>query len=120
MSFLANLWQKIAGRKSAGESQATAQPGLTTDAGQALWIYVECENCGEHIKVMLRKTSEIQRRDGVEREGGPGEFYVRKTIIGSKCYKPIEAEIEFDRRYRVIQSRVKNGKLIPKAEYKEQ
>ncbi|NLM39629.1 MAG: hypothetical protein GX205_06190 [Firmicutes bacterium] len=121
MSFLANIWQKITGQKPSGAShQGKAQPGLTRDAGQTLWIFVECANCGEHIKVMLRKTSEIQRRDGVEREGGPGEFYVRKTIIGSKCYKPIEAEIEFDRRYQVIESHVINGRLIPRSEYKEQ
>ena len=81
MSFLANLWQKIAGRKSAGESQATAQPGLTTDAGQALWISVECDNCGEHIKVMLRKPAKSSR-DGVERE---------EALVSSTYAKPLSA-----------------------------
>lgn len=117
MRFLSELLQKITG----GSSTATRpQTGLTTDDGHALWIYLECASCGEHIKVRLRKTSEIQRRDGVEKEGGPGEFFVRKTVIGSKCYRPIEAEIEFNRRYQVIHSTVKNGKLISSSEYKEQ
>ena len=45
---------------------------------------------------------------------------IRKTIIGSRCYKPMEAEIEFDNRYRIIKSTVKNGKLIPRSEYNEE
>lgn len=118
MKFLTNLWRKITGKGS--EPGLTPQSELTTDDGQALWIYVECASCGEHIKLRLRKTSEIQRRDGPDEEQGPGEYFIRKTIIGSRCFKPIETEIEFDHRYRIIQSHVKNGRLIPRSEYKEE
>ena len=73
MGFLADLLQRLKG----GSSQSGPRPqvGFTTDDGQALWIYLECENCGEHIKLRLRKTSEIQRREGLDREEGPGEFF---------------------------------------------
>jgi hypothetical protein len=110
--------RKITGGSSGGGLRPQSE--LTTDEGQALWIYLECANCGEHIKLRLRKTSEIQRRDGLEKDEGPGEFFIRKTIIGSRCYKPMEAEIEFDNRYRIIKSTVKNGKLIPRSEYNEE
>ena len=46
MGFLADLLQRLKG----GSSQSGPRPqvGFTTDDGQALWIYLECENCGEH------------------------------------------------------------------------
>ena len=46
MSFLANIWQKITGQKpSVSSRQSTTRPD--GDAGQTLWIFVECANCGE-------------------------------------------------------------------------
>jgi len=118
MAFLAGLWRKLAGR--GGEEQPRPQTELATDEGRALWIYVECANCGAKTKVRLSKTSEIQRRDGLDKNEGPGEFFIRKTVIDSRCFRPVEVELEFDQRYRIIQSRVKNGRLIPYSEYKEE
>ena len=47
MSFLSDLLRKITGGSSGGGLRPQSE--LTTDEGQALWIYLECANCGEHI-----------------------------------------------------------------------
>lgn len=94
-------------------------PGYTTKAGtNAINIYVQCDKCGEKIPVRLSTTSEVQRRDGLDQDQGPGMFFIQKTIVGNRCYQRIEAAIEFDGRFNVIDSEVKNGRLLTVEEYK--
>ncbi|HPT83753.1 MAG TPA: hypothetical protein PLM25_07675, partial [Limnochordia bacterium] len=83
----------------------------------AVWIYVQCGKCGEKIPVRLRTTSELQRREGPDAQLGPGMFFVRKTIVGSQCYQRIEAAVEFDFKYDVVDSKVVNGRLITYEEF---
>lgn len=45
-------------------------------------------------------------------------FFIQKTIVGNRCYQRIEAAIEFDGRFNVIDSEVKNGRLLTVEEYK--
>lgn len=87
------------------------QPGVT-DAGDAIIVEVQCERCQEVIAVRLRKSSDIQRNYG---DTGP-EYYVRKTLVGRKCFNRIEVELEMDARYRPIATRVQGGKLYAKGD----
>lgn len=108
MSFLAKLFK--------GKPQA--EKGYTTkDGAHGVWIYLQCNKCAEKIAVRLRTTSEIQKREGPDADLGPGEMFVHKTIVGSKCYQRIEAVVDFDAKYNVVASQVQNGKLITAAEY---
>ncbi|MDI9439393.1 MAG: hypothetical protein ACOX46_05410 [Limnochordia bacterium] len=67
----------------------------------------------------LRTTSELQRREGPDAQLGPGQFFVRKTVVGKKCYQRIEATVDFDGKYDVVDSKMVNGKLITYEEYKK-
>lgn len=108
MGFLANFFK----RRPKGNKGYT-----TKDGANGIWIYVQCEKCGEKIKVRLRTTSELQRRDGPDSGEGPGELFVQKTIVGSRCYQRIDVVVDFDARHNVVGSQVTNGKLITVAEY---
>ena len=115
MGFFSKLFQKLKGENVSSQKGYTRQEGR-----QGLWIYLQCDHCGEKIGVRLRKSSELQRREGPDESGGPGEFFVRKTVVGSKCYRRIEATVDFDARYNVVGSEVINGKLITFEEYKKE
>ncbi|WP_461370507.1 hypothetical protein, partial [Candidatus Darwinibacter acetoxidans] len=88
------------------------------DGSHGIWIYLQCDRCGEKIPVRLRTTSELQKREGPDAELGPGQYFVQKTVVGSKCYQRIEASVDFDAKYDVVDSQVVNGKLITYGEYK--
>lgn len=99
-------------------SRTRGKQGYTTkDGTHGIWIYLQCDKCSEKIAVRLRTTSELQRREGSEAEQGPGEYFIQKTVVGSNCYQRIEATVDFDSRYNVVGSQVKNGRLLTVAEY---
>lgn len=113
MGFLSKLF-------SPAGSKQRAKPGyVRRDGKHALWIYIQCDRCGEKIPVRLRTTSELQRREGPDANDGPGMYFVRKTVVGSKCYQRIEATVDFDVKYDVVESKVTNGKLITYDEFKK-
>ncbi|NLM42290.1 MAG: hypothetical protein GX199_08300 [Firmicutes bacterium] len=112
MGFLSKLFAPARGPKS--------QTGYVKREGKgAIWIYVQCDKCGEKIPVRLRTTSELQRREGPDAELGPGMFFVKKTVVGSKCYQRIEVAVEFDAKYDVVESKVTKGKLITYQDYRQ-
>lgn len=108
MSFLTKLFPSLA-KKGTGSQQ-----GYTRRDGQhAIWIYFQCGRCGEKIPVRIRTTSELQRREGPDADLGPGHYFIRKTVVGSQCFQRIEAVVDFDHRYNVVESHVQGGRLIP-------
>lgn len=112
MDFLSKLFMS-------GRSKSKGKPGyVKRDGSHGIWIYLQCDRCGEKIPVRLRTTSELQKREGPDAELGPGQYFVQKTVVGSKCYQRIEASVDFDAKYDVVDSQVVNGTLITYGEYK--
>lgn len=115
MGFLSKLFPSM------GKTQSRGKPGYATpDGPHGLNIYVQCDKCGEKIAVRLRKTSEVQRREGPDADLGPGQYFVQKTIVGSKCYQRIEATVDFDAKYNVVADTVEYGRLITLKEFNEE
>ncbi len=105
---------------SLGKNQTRGKSGYTTIEGShGLWFYVQCDRCGEKIAVRLRTTSEVQRREGPDADLGPGQYFVRKTIVGSRCYQRIEATVDFDAKYMLVDADIDHGRLITFKEYQE-
>jgi len=113
MGFLSYLFPNLGKRQTKGKAGYT-----TMDGPHGLWFYVKCDKCGEKIAVRLRTTSEVQRREGPDQDQGPGQYFVQKTIVGSKCYQRIEATVDFDAKYNVVEAKISHGKLITHREYK--
>lgn len=112
MGFLAKLFGGF------GKSKSRGKQGYTKKDGQhGIWIYLKCDRCDEKIPVRLRTTSELQRREGPDADLGPGTYFVQKTVVGSNCYQRIDATVDFDLKYNVVDSKVTNGKLITYQEY---
>lgn len=114
MSFFSKLFPSL------GKSPSKGMTGYTSQDGpHGIVIYLQCDKCNEKIAVRLRTTSEVQKRDGLDADLGPGQYFIQKTIVGSDCYNRIEATVDFDAKYNVVSSDIKHGKLITVADYKK-
>lgn len=112
MGFLDRLFPNLGKRQTKGKAGYT-----TLDGPHGLWFYVQCDKCGEKIAVRVRTTSEVQKREGPDQELGPGQYFVNKTIVGSNCYQRIEATVEFDAKYNVVDEAIHAGRLITLEEF---
>ena len=80
-----------------------------------LWIYVQCEACGEVIASRINLLNDLS----VTYSGGGKAFQWRKQLIGSKrhCYKPIAVELEFDDRRMLTWREIDGGEFVTREEY---
>lgn len=101
------MWDTLKKLFGKGQPQVYAHKGAVRDHGNALSVAIECDRCGEHIMVRLRKSSDIQRNYEV----GDFAFFVQKTVVGTSCFNRIEMRLEFDARYRLISSKIRGGTL---------
>lgn len=79
-------------------------------------IYLKDSKCGNKIKVLLRKSYDIQR---VYDEGKEAAFMINKVIICDKCFNKITIDIKFDKKYNIISREIEGGKYITEEEYSE-
>jgi len=77
-------------------------------------IYVEDNKCGNRMKLLFRKSYDIQKVYKDDREAA---YEIKKVVVCDKCYNKIDLHLEFDKRYKVIRQEIENGKIISKEEY---
>ena len=76
-----------------------------------IYFYVVCDNCKTAVKVRASKSSDLNRtEDGLS---------WHKTIVDSKCFRPMHAVVQFDHDYVVIDQEITGGRFITEAVYKE-
>ena len=84
--------------------------------GEALWVYVRCDKCGEAIKTRLDLSHDLT--PNYSAEGRVTDYVVRKVLIGSqRCFEPIEVKLTFDPQRRVISREIDGGQFISREEY---
>ena len=74
-----------------------------------IYFYVQCANCGSRVRLRADKQHELNRE--------AGGFVWHKTIIDSKCFRPMPAVIHLDSSYRVTNQEIENGRFLTKDEY---
>jgi hypothetical protein len=84
--------------------------GRGSDTG--LYYYVQCDRCGEVIRVRVNPMSELSHS---ENERG---FFVRKYITGKRCYNRIEALFNYDSGRRLKSNDITGGKLVDEAAFR--
>jgi hypothetical protein len=95
---------------------ASALSPKGAEEGEAFWVYVRCDKCGEAIKtrIDLRHDPTPKYSD----EGRVTSYSLRKVLIGSRrCFEPIEVKLTFDPQRRVISREIAGGQFISKEEY---
>lgn len=74
-------------------------------------INVKCKRCGEtiHARIDLRNDLTINYDD----EHSTPTYYCRKVLIGEqRCYQPVEVELTFDSKKKIIQRQVSGGEFV--------
>lgn len=80
-------------------------------------IYLKDNKCNEKIKILVRKSYDIQR---IYEEGEEVEFRLNKVVICNKCYNKIYVKLDFDRNYNIIKKEVNGGEIISEEEYNKE
>ncbi len=87
-----------------------------TRLGNIIHIYLEDEKCGEKIKLLVRKSYDIQK---IYEDNDQADYRLKKVVICNKCYNKISLKIDYDRRYKIIDSQLDGGNIISEKEFKE-
>jgi len=86
-----------------------------TEEGDALWVYVRCNKCGEAIKTRIDLSHDLT--PSYSDEGRVTDYVLRKVLIGSqRCFEPIEVTLTFDSQRRVSSREITGGQFISKEE----
>jgi hypothetical protein len=86
------------------------------EEGDALWVYVRCDKCGEKIKTRVDLSHDLT--PNYSDEGRVTDYFSRKVLIGSRgCFEPIEVELTFDPQRRMTSREIAGGQFISKEEY---
>jgi len=88
----------------------------TVQADRNYYVYVQCKRCGEKIRVRVDMSSELSPEYG---SGDfPNGYYCRKVVVGEKrCFQPIEINLKFDGKRRLLEKEIAGGQFLTEEEY---
>jgi hypothetical protein len=74
-----------------------------------LFLYVQCDRCGATVRLRVHKAHDLNRE-------GDG-FIWRKTIVDSRCFKPMPTTVVFDSGYQIAHQEIEGGRYLTEEEY---
>jgi hypothetical protein len=79
----------------------------TAPADRGLYVEVRCNACGEVIRGRINPTSELSLEDDGK------TYYVRKGLVGRKCFRTIEVEMHYsDLRGTLVDRTISGGTFV--------
>ena len=88
-------------------------------ADRAIYLYVQCDRCGEKLRARVDTWNELTPEYGVKNDE-PTTYYCRKVLIGEKlCYQPIELQLSFDKNHKLVSQEIQGGKFISQEAYNQ-
>jgi hypothetical protein len=88
-------------------------PSTTGSADPGWYYYVKCVRCGEVVKFRINPMNDLSRHDD-------NTLFVRKGIVGRKCYSTIEVQMTFSSTRKLINTEISGGEMVSKAEFEAQ
>lgn len=73
------------------------------------YFYVRCAKCGAKVRIRADKQHDFNHE-----EGG---FVWHKTIVDSRCFRPMRAVVHLDGRYQITAHELEGGSFITAEEY---
>lgn len=78
------------------------------------YVYARCAGCDEVLRGRFHLTHDLS----AEYEGRDVSYFARKTLIGSgRCFRPIEIELRFNHKRRLVDKTIRGGEFITREEY---
>lgn len=90
--------------------------GHRAERDDGLYFYVRCDRCAAVVRVRLNPATELQQ-DFDEQGDRVSGYFVRKVVVDSRCFRPIEAKLWFDAARRVRSREISGGTFVTEAEY---
>ena len=76
---------------------------------EGFFLYVQCDNCQAKVRLRVHKQHDLNLTDA-------GYEWV-KTIIDSKCFRPMHTVAHFDSHYRMTDFELDGGRYISREQY---
>ncbi len=92
-----------------GNTQTQEQPSGDKDG---LYFYAQCDRCSTIVRVRADKQHDLNREDS--------GFVWHKTIVDSKCFKPMRTVVHLDQNYRITHHDIEGGRYVTQADYEQQ
>ncbi len=93
-----------------GSSKSSGSRGFGDDRG--VYFFVQPTGCDEVIRVRVDPMNDLSESD----EGGT--FFVRKGVVGQKCFKPVNLELTFSAAKQLVATKIEGGVMIDEAAWK--
>lgn len=77
---------------------------------RGIYFYVRCGNCGTITRLRADKEYDLTR----ETDG----FAWHKTVVDSRCFRPIPVVVYLDSSYQVVSEEVSGGAFVSEEDYK--
>ena len=79
-------------------------------------IYIKDDKCGNQMKLLFRKSYDIQK---VYEDNREAAYEIKKVVVCDNCYNKIDLHLEFDKGYNVIMQEVKAGEIISREDFEK-
>lgn len=76
---------------------------------QGIYFYVQCNNCGKTVRIRADKQYDLGT-DG-------GGYTWHKTIVDSKCFRPMNTVVTLNSSYNVVSAEIDNGRFLTEEEF---
>lgn len=76
------------------------------------FVHVACNNCDYHLRLRVNRKFDLERQEG-------GGFLWRKTIVDGRCFRKMEAQVQFDSGYRVVEKEIEGGRFVTREAWQE-
>jgi hypothetical protein len=90
--------------------------GASGGRDDGIYLYIRCNRCGDRVRVRVAPNSELQQEfdGGSDRVSG---YSVRKMVVDSRCFRPIEVTLRLDARKREEDRQIRGGTFLTLEEF---
>lgn len=85
------------------------QPEAPRDE-RGIYLYAVCDRCGQPLRIRVDRQYDLNPHD----EGG---YIWQKTLVDSRCFRPMPTVVIFDRNYHPISMEIEGGHYISQEAY---
>jgi len=96
-------------KKLFGGDEQPRQTAAANPDPQGVYFYVQCDRCGAPVRLRADKQYDLINQGGT--------FLWHKTIVDSRCFRPMPTVVTLNANYEMIAHEITGGKYITKEEY---
>jgi hypothetical protein len=72
------------------------------------FFHVACNNCDYHLRLRVGRSYDLERLEG-------GGYHWQKTIVDGRCFRKMQATVQFDNAYGVVEKEIEGGRFVTRS-----